>query len=245
MILAQADEIKFQYKDRERILDYIEGYSNKTFIIDIPKEEEIDDWDFLNMLNEKTNIVLGVRDLKIINGHDFKFYWAYPITSYYELQGILALNPYYIFIGAPLSFDLERIHNMTGVYVRMCPNVAYDSYIPRTDGICGQWVRPEDTKHYEPYVNTFEFITDGLEKERTLLHIYKDNEEWPGNLDILITNLKVDVDNRAIPDEFGPIRLRCGQRCMQYGSCHYCYSAIKFAEKLREKHLEMQQEKEN
>ena len=73
---------------------------------------------------------------------------------------------------APLTFHMSWLGKQDMKF-RMVPNVAYDAYIPRYDGICGQWVRPEDVHVYEQYVNTFEFITDSLEKERTLLKIYK------------------------------------------------------------------------
>lgn len=246
--LRQADEIKMQFEDIERIIDYIKEFPDKTIIYEIPKNVIDVDWKLLEAYAQDITLVVALHDLRLIPKcleYNLKYYWAYPITSYYELKGVIALNPYYLFIGAPLTFDLENVHNMSNALIRMCPNVAYDSYIPRADGICGQWVRPEDTKHYEPYVNTFEFITDNLEKERTLLKIYKNDQEWPGNLNVLITNLKIDVDNRAIPDEFGPIRVRCGQRCMQHGTCHYCQTAMIFADRLRQKHYEMQQEKEN
>ena len=237
-----------KFEDIDRIIDYIKEFPDKTIIYEIPKDTINVDWKLLETYATQVTLIIALHDLRLIPKcaeYNLKYYWAYPITSYYELQGILALNPYYIFLGAPLTFNLEHIHNMTGAYIRMCPNMAYDAYIPRADGICGQWVRPEDVKTYEPYVNTFEFITDNLEKERTLLKIYKDDGEWPGNLNILITNLKINVDNRAIPDEFGSIRVRCGQRCMQYGTCHYCQNAIHFAERVREKYYAMHHEKEN
>jgi hypothetical protein len=246
--LRQADEIKMKFEDIDRIIDYIKEFPDKTIIYEIPKDTINVDWQLLEIYSKEVTLVCALHDLRLIpkcKEFNLKYYWAYPITSYYELRGIIALEPYYLFIGAPLTFDLERVHNMSNALLRICPNVAYDAYIPRADGICGSWVRPDDVRHYEPYVNTFEFITDGLEKERTLLKIYKEDGTWPDSLNILITNLKVDVDNRAIPDEFGPLRLRCGQRCMQNGSCHYCHSAIKFSEAVRNKYLEMQKKDEN
>ena len=233
MILAQADEIKFQYKDRERILDYIDGYSNKTFIIDIPKEEEIDDWDFLNMLNEKTNIILSIRDLKNIKEHNFKFYWAYPITTWYELQGIAALYPSYLFLEAPLSFELEKVKSQFDIPIRLNANLTYDAYIPRENGIYGTWVRPEDIEIYEKWVDVIEFLSDDLSKEATLFHVYKDQKTWPGNLNLLLTNLNYNIDNRAIPVEIGKIRANCGQRCMSGGACNFCSTAFKFAKDVR------------
>ncbi len=247
-VLRQADEIKVKFQDIDKIIDYIKEIPDKTIIYEIPKDVIDVDWKLLETYSSQITLVIALYDLKLITKcleHHLRYYWAYPITSYSELQGILSLNPYYIFLGAPLCFDLEHIHNMTGVYIRLCPNIAYDAYIPRRNGICGQYVRPEDVKYYEPYVNTLEFIADDLEKERTLLHIYNDNKEWPGNLNLLITNLQTNVDNRALPDEFGAMRVRCGQRCMKNSACHYCTNAFKFATQLRTTHYEMQKQENN
>jgi hypothetical protein len=110
----------------------------------------------------------------------------------------------------------------------MVPNVAYSAYIPRKNGLYGQWVRPEDVKYYDPAIAAFDFEDCDLQKERGLLHIYKENGEWPGNLNKLITNLGVDCDNRAILPELGSTRSHCGQKCMAGGSCHFCETAVDF-----------------
>lgn len=74
--------------------------------------------------------------------------------------------------------------------------------IPRENGIYGTWIRPEDIEVYGQYINTFEFISTALSEEAALLEIYQ-RGNWPGNLDLLLTNLNVQVDNRALPDELG------------------------------------------
>ena len=224
-ILRQADEIKMQYKDCERILDYIEEFSNKTFIVEISKDEIEINWSLLNVFKEKlNNFILCIHNLNLVNEikeKDFKFYWAYPIVTWYELEGIAALNPVYLFLNAPLSFSLQKIK---------------DKYIPRDNGIYGTWIRPEDIQIYENWVDTFEFITDDLKKESTLIHVYKDNKQWPGNLNLLLTNLNYNVDNRAIPEEIGKIRANCEQKCKSGGSCNFCSIAFKFATDVRNKY---------
>ena len=55
VILEKADEIKMQYKDKDRLINYIEDYKDKTFILEIPKEEQENiDWPLLNAFKEKT-----------------------------------------------------------------------------------------------------------------------------------------------------------------------------------------------
>lgn len=212
--------------------DLIKDYPNKKFVIRIPRGADVI-WDELRVFNDKCNLALAIEDLHIAKQckHDrFKFFWAYPITSYYELQGILKLGVSEVLLGAPLYFDLT-LKELQDVKVRLIANLCYDDYIPREDGIKGTYVRPEDVKVYEPYVDTLEFRTDGLTQESTLLEIYK-RGTWGGNLNRLLTNLNCDVDNRGIPDEFAPARIQCRQNCMRTGGCHFCETAIKFTKTL-------------
>ena len=236
--LNKADQVKVEYRDKDRIMDFIEKIPDKTIILEVDDFVK-DDLQTLLMYKEKLNdFVLCFKDLnlaKVFKEFDFKFYWNYPITSYYELQGILALEPEYLLLGAPLFFDLEFI-SQYNVKIRLVANVACESYIPRENGIRGTWIRPEDVKVYEQYVDVLEFKMCNLEQERTLLHIYKDNGNWPGNLNLLIQNLGFHVDNRAIPEEIGEVRVKCGQRCMRHGRCRYCETAFKFADELRKEH---------
>ena len=231
------------WEDRDRILDFIEKIPNITVILDIPKYAELTDreWNTLEMYNDKLDFYVTLHNLHIydvVKLHGLRFYWPYPIVSYYELQGILALEPAYILLGPPLSFDLENIKSITAVPVRLIANTSYDPYIPREDGICGQWVRPEDVGEYEKYADVLEFVDANLTKEATLLHIYKENGNWPGNLNLLFDNFNFNVDNRAIPEDLGKRRISCRQRCMSGGSCHRCESALQFAELIRKKHEE-------
>lgn len=247
-VLKKADEIKVRYEDKDRILDFIEPLSDKTIILDIPKEATELNWTLLDMYAQKLHLILCVEDLTLARDcaeHKIDFYWAYPITSYYELEGILALNPCYLFLGAPLSFSLNKVYGKTKIPVRLCANLAYDAYIPRENGICGQWIRPEDIVKYEQYVSAIEFVAPELQREQVLLHIYKDNQTWPGNLNLLFTNFNYNVDNRALPEELGEMRMNCGQRCMENGHCHFCTTAVKFAEQIRHKHYELKVSDQN
>ena len=119
------------------------------------------------------------------------------------------------------------------VKFRMVPNVAYDAYIPRVDGICGQWIRPEDVKWYDAGIYVFEFEDANLEKERALYDTYAIQKKWEGNLYFLITNLNKHIHNNGLPDDFGQIRSNCGQKCMKTEICHYCKRAFDFAKILK------------
>ena len=111
--------------------------------------------------------------------------------------------------------------------IRIAPNLAYDAYIHRKNGIIGTYVRPEDIDVYEPYVDICFFRFDTLAEERRLFSIYHDDKIWPGNLMLLIKNLNYNVDNRGIDKEFAERRLTCRQNCCRNGLCHYCENYFK------------------
>ena len=257
-VIKQADEIKFSYNDKDRILDLVENYSDKVIILDVPGQES--DWKLWQMYSEKfSEFHIALHDLhragEFVNEH-INWFWPYPITSYYELDMIMDLHPSYIMLGPPLSFDLDRVeeHLFDPQYeaktkripTRMIVNVAHPAFLPinGSHGICGQWVRPEDVDLYSTYIQCFEFDEVDLKQEATLLHIYKDNKEWPGNLNLLIQKLRFNVDNRAIPEEFGERRLTCKQRCWEAGSCTACVRSFYFAEQLRKEKIRRKKEKE-
>lgn len=249
-ILKKADEIKVQYNDKDRIIDFVEKLPNKTIILDVPGDEE--DWLTWGMYDEKFDeFYIALHNLhryQEFNSHGIKWYWPYPITSYYELNMILALKPHYLMIGPPLSFEIDKVVSLAYVDdsaeqipLRMVCNVARPAYLPKPDPItnttiCGQWVRPEDVPLYSQ-VQCFEFENVDLKQEEVMLHVYKENQMWPGNLNLLIQGLDFNVDNRAIPDEFGQARITCGQKCWSTSGCHLCQIALQFAEQIRKEKL--------
>lgn len=219
---------------------------NKTYILDVPREQGVN-WDIeaCKAFADKVNFIICLHDLRlheICANAGLQWYWAYPISTYYELQGLAILKPCYLYITAPLSMDLQRIKQITDIPLRMCPNLAYDAYIPRENGVCGQWVRPEDTDTYGEYIDTFEFITSDLTQEHVLFHVYAENKNWPGNLNLLLTNLDFDIDNRTVPEEIIDVRMNCGQKCMSGGRCHLCMSAFNCMATLRHKYYEKKRE---
>lgn len=240
-VLKKCDEVRMKLEDIDKMFDYIQTLSDKTFIFNIPittTEDDID-WRLLNSFQESVRIVLCIADLKLAlpcRNHNIEYYWMYKVTTFYELQGLLALQPAYIDIGAPLSFNLDKIKKITNIPLRMTPNNAQDMYIPRITGITGQWVRPEDIPTYEPYVEVFDFYyRDNLEQEATYFKAYKE-QLWPSDLNYLICNLNFSVDNRLISPDLAKTRINCGQRCMERPTCNYCHNSLRLANILAKDH---------
>lgn len=240
-VLKRADEIKVMYQDKDIILDFINSIPDKEIILDVPDVEA--DFKLWHVYDEKFKaFYIALHNLtraKELNKENIKWYWPYPITSFYELREVVYLNPSYIMIGAPLSFDLKAVVEITKeIPIRMIANMAKPAYLITDNdsyNITGQWIRPEDVDAYSEYISTIEFdgISNNLQREETLLHIYKEVGSWPGNLNLILEEFNYNVDNRAIPEELVAVRMNCGQRCMRDGACRRCYNSIIFADKLR------------
>lgn len=222
-----ADEIMVDYKDLGAIYDLLVEVPGKEVVLRLSRGDAIE-WKKIQQLNKECNLTLALEDLKMISAcKDYKYYWAYPVTSFYELNGILDMGVSQVLIGGPLCFDLAPIVKK-GVPIRMVANMCFDSYIPREEGICGTYIRPDDVDEYDKYITTIEFRTDKLEREATLLELYQ-KKEWKGNLNLILTNLNFDVDNRGIPKEFAAARVQCRQNCQRGGACHFCYTSMNFS----------------
>lgn len=229
--LHQADEIRVDYKDRERLYDLMaeEPPIEGNLYIYIPKDQVID-WDELNKFRQaftKSTITLGFEDAySIIEGknHEYRSFWSYPATTFYEARGLIALGVHELLIDAPLYFSLPKVKALCegAVELRIVANKCFNNYMPRENGICGTYLRPEDVDVYSEYIDHIEFVTDSLKKELTLIDIYKNKKRWPGNLNLLLTNLKVNIDNRGFDENFAKRRIECGQVCQMDGRCHYC-----------------------
>lgn len=242
-VLKKADQIIVKWQDRERIIDFVERLPDKEIVLELTEVPEAKEFETWKMYSEKfKNFYIASYDLRLFDLFDLegiKWYWHYAVTSYYELQEIIALKPSYIKLGPPLSFDLKNVKNIVGenIKLRMVCNNARPNYLPsireKFPNFFGQFIRPEDIQLYEKYIDAIEFSSEDLKKEETLLRIYKEDKNWPGNLALLIDNLNFSVDNRGIPDELGKGRINCGQRCQSGGACRLCRRVFEFTDAVR------------
>jgi len=128
-----------------------------------------------------------------------------------------------VVLGAPLYFTLQKVKTICKkVEIRLPANQCFDRYIPCKNGIMGTYVRPEDAEAYGEYVDHLYFITDELKKERALVKVYKEQKIWPGNLNLLLTNLNYNIDNRGFNNDFAVRRMNCGQICQENKRCQFC-----------------------
>lgn len=232
--LRKADEIFFNNGDIESFPTLFEKFPDKTFILNCVSISDAQKEKLVAWRGWTENIVVRTNQLGIdgewCKEKNIKFYAGFPVSTFYDCNALKDFGVEYITITMPLTHSMKCFNNYP-VKLRMIPNVAYDGYIPRVNGLYGQWVRPEDTKYYEN-VYVFDFEDCDLEKEKTLLHVYKENQEWPGNLNLLISNLDVNVNNITIPKELGETRANCRQKCQDNGHCKFCQTAVNFSNTL-------------
>lgn len=232
-VLSDADEIRLQYRDYKYLIDLIKRYEGKSFIVNIPTGVEVD-WETMKSYGELADVTVSLEDLHMIKFAQesrLKYYWAFPITTWYELRSMISLGVDQVLIGAPLYFDLPKVYGKCK-NIRIVANNAQENPPTKGPHINGPYVRPEDLKYYEKYISHIEFYCEHLTQEAELLRTYKEGK-WEGNLNFLIVGLDYNVTNRLIPEEFGEFRIRCGQRCMSNGTCHYCESAFKMVNTAR------------
>lgn len=224
--LKKADEIKVAYRDRDSIFDLIEEYPAATIVLDCNTDNI--DWKMLEKYkilakNRFIVCVNSINALRQANACGLRRYFGYPVSSFWELQALKTFDVEYILLDMELFFQMTNVKSY-GIKIRAIPNLAYNDALPHQDGICGQWIRPEDLNGcYAEYIDTIEFADCDIKKEQALYRIYMEEKTWTTDLGIIITNLNVNVTNRMLTDALGPTRLNCNQKCLKGGHCKVCY----------------------
>lgn len=193
--LSKADEIFVDYRDRDFINTLVEDYKNVPIILDIPFDIE-PDWANIRIYNmiSLQNLTLRLHNLKRdypkVKELDIRFYFAGLISTYYDLNSLVELEPKYVCLEAPLFFDLLTVHHILSqknIGVRANPIVADQSAwgISHQNKEVGTFVRPEDIEAYEGYIDVFEFRDENdafllPKREAAYYRIYAEQKAWPG-----------------------------------------------------------------
>lgn len=232
--LKKADEIMVEYRDRKALPDYAKKYPKARFVLEVLPETQ---WeigeikDYFILTKEKLTLCLPdikdprIEELKELN---IPFFWGYTITTFWELQAVIAAGASQARIGAPIFFESDNL-KMCKIIKRVCANVAHEGYLPNVDGIPGAWIRPEDVEEYNDTFDIIEFADVKDHKEEALYRIYAEQKNWPGRVDMIITNIETEAYNRMIPHDFVSSRKNCRQRCMSGSPCRICYRLLHLA----------------
>ena len=156
-VMNKADQIIVKWQDRERIIDFVERLPDKEIVLEVAEVPGLQDFETWAMYAEKfQDFYVAIHDLRlfdVFNIGNIKWYWPYPVTSYYELQQIIPLKPSYIKLGPPLSFDLKNVKRLVGdIKLRMVCNNARPEYLPDKYNLPNGWINSDfkQTKSYSP-----------------------------------------------------------------------------------------------
>lgn len=237
-ILSKVDEIKIPYDNISEIEYYFGQYPEVEFVIQINSGAEVN-IELLKELNGKYNITLeliNIRNTDIYNKYNLKWFWKYPIQTFYDLQDLKRLGADQVLIEAPLFFDLKTVKSFD-IKVRVIANQCYQNYIPRENGIHGCWILPQHMHLYEDYVYMVEFHYINKIQYKKLLEVYKERKDWVEDCDLIFHNFNYHILGTAISEDLGAARLTCKQRCAQ-GRCHLCNSAFNLGNTITERMIE-------
>ena len=235
--LAKCDEIKVMWNDRNIIFDLAEKYPGKLINLCryfIHSNEDDIDWKEINNYNRllQGNFIFGlsyIDELEEGLKNKIACYYLEPIRTFRESQGLKKMGVCFMIIDAPLFFQMDKIKAI-GLPMRTTPNLAVKALLPYEDGVPGPWIRPEDVRMYESYIDTLEFGRVNLEQERALFRIYAEQQHWPGDLGLIIQDLNYPGVNRMLSSDLTERRMNCGQKCQENGNCRICWRSLDLAD---------------
>ena len=235
--LAKANEIRVEYRDRDIIQDLVNKYPTARINLVLPIDTEAKiNWKEIRTYASlaRDNFIVGVvngEQLLAARDNMIDFYHRAYLHSFQELQDLRMAGASFVYLGAPLFFQLDKIKRyFPTLKVRTVANVALpEGTMAFNNGVCGTWIRPEDVPTYEPYIDTIEFI-DELSAERALYRIYAEQGKWGTTINSIIKDIAHEASNRMIPPTLAEVRLSCSQKCMENGRCHLCERTFNLAQ---------------
>ena len=247
--IEKTDEVIFQWEDRDHIIDLMEINPNLSFVLYIPDSGDMtdDNWSevkqYYIMTKKKLKVALfDIGNYQRIKNFDIPFFYAIPVQDGYTLNSLINIGVCAARITGELAHNLDYLENLP-IEIRVFANNAgnFLGYDP----IIGGWFRPEDINDLEA-IDVCEFISKTQKEEQALFRIYAENKEWPGELYLLVKDIKdEEITNRMIPPEFQIRRSNCKMRCMSGSHCHYCRAVTDLAKPSVLRPLKEQLEKDN
>lgn len=242
--IKDADEYKCKFNRLGDIISLIETTKARLNILYEPE----DSTDFNILLDQikilekkKVDFVIACKDLRNLHAVldlEVPAYLNFPISDWETFFNILEWGVSDIWIDGALCFSADAIRKHTnGVNVRMCPHMSANAGFSagHRSNAYSAFIRPEDVKAYEGFIDILDFQTDNKETEKTLYNIYK-RGYFHNDLKELIRQLNINsINNTLVPKRFAEKRLNCGQRCQSpSNSCFICERILNLTNKMEE-----------
>lgn len=235
-----AYEIKCYSNRLGDVFDYFKENHNKRCNI-ILKDNEISDYfyeqiDFIKATaKEYTIAVTRFEILKRLIKEGYNAYLAYPVSDWETFNNLKNLGVTDIIIDGALGFQMSSIAQAKGdIKIRVTPMLSSNAALslPDSPNENSFFIRPEDLKYYEDYIDIIEFQAETATQEKTYFEIYN-RGFYDYDLTLLIRSLHTKVPNPFIIKDFAPRRLNCRQKCQDpAGYCVLCSNAFKIANEL-------------
>ena len=237
--LKTANQIKVAYRDFASIPGVIEKYPDTEIIVSLPNpptDKELEELRNYNKIHQG-GLKLAFSFFPLPEHHEgLHFYTSYPVESFSEANALISAGSECIKPSGSIFFQMDRLKKLN-TQIRLTPNQPWLSLVPRENGICGQWIRPEDLYLYDSLPDPIvEFDLCRVQEEEALYRIYSEDHKWPGPLSYLVQNLNDNALNRLLEKGIGITRMNCGHKCQDpIGSCRICPNAFKLANMLEVK----------
>ena len=241
-ILKEAEQIKIEFDPKDETLEeFIDRYADKHIYIQIVDGiffKTLEDMNRIKALKEKKNwsLIVNFDDVpgakvELLKEICNQYIFADMVDEWEDLQELFSYGVSEVYITNSLGFDLERLKRECGkrdVKIRAIANVAQCRNVAVTPPIKRFFIRPEDVEVYSDYIHSIEF--DGDQTVQEVCWKAYSRGYWWGDLSEIIMGLGKELDDRRLPDNYGPLRSICGQRCITGGGCQVCRAIVDFAE---------------
>ena len=246
-----VDEVIFKYTGSESIVDVLPTLvtEDQKAVLDISTIEDVNTIiPFLNILKTKhSNFIVKINFIdqkdfiEVLEENDIDFFFMNYCTYIDSVYTMKELGAKEVYITENLGFQLQDLQGLrkAGLKLRVIPDIVQRAggTKPIIPAILGFWIRPEDLKIYEKYVDTIEFFKHD-DRLSVVYKIYRDGV-WEGKLcDIIQDAEDLDIESNRLGTNFGLLRLNCRKKCLfDEDKCNLCPSFQNFAYKLKDAHL--------
>lgn len=148
------------------------------------------DWDLVNqyyiMTKKKLKVSLNNLNYYYCKEKNIPFFFSMAISEPWTLNAVIDLGVCAARITGELAHKLDYLDTLP-IEIRVWANRsgAPFNYNP----IIGGWFRPEDLNDLTA-IDVCEFDFDSRKEEQALYRIYAENKNWPGELYLLVKDIK-------------------------------------------------------
>lgn len=241
-LLTQVDEINIDYDPNDfTLIEFLEKYQEKQINIFFYNEtakfaEKISQ---IQRERPEFNIRIVLEYKSNVDYSKFgKFFFSNRVNNWEIFKCFVDLGVTDIYITEQLGFELDKVAAVAhdnNIRVRVFPNVA-QRCIDRTPALKTFFIRPDDIRIYEKYIDVFDlyYWDEQKQNQSVLFDIYANDKKWFGKLNELIIGFDSDLDGKYVIPRFAEKRVKCNRECLKGGNCQMCEEIEKLSKTLEE-----------